>query len=177
MNTFTTLFSNEFEALLRGTGIDDIASGYLLVQMLRQLRERQLVVLSPALSKKLDKRCFRPTTDIQLDKNWSFLQEVFQTVSFELSRTTIELLKKKNNAFVTSFAYQLFNFSDVLKYSKAKKETGSSQFESTNFQRLEAIKGLSDCNQIFEKMVWLLAKAEGSCQLNVRLSGSAVFRE
>ena len=166
MNNFKTLFLKDFPEIVTSLEKSDLSSGYALIQILHNLLSQNQIMLPVRLTQKLQKRLFKPSTEIQLDKNWIFIEEVFKSGNFELDSPTIENIKKQNETVMTSFGYQFFNFIDVLKYSKAKISSGLKTFQSTNFEKLEKIKFLNDCEQIFEKLIFLLAKSMDTTILN-----------
>lgn len=167
MNNFKTLFLNEFSEIINNTKKTDITSAFSLIQIIKSLHDKQQIILSAEITKNLNKRLFKPKTQIQINKNWDFIQKVFEFGHFKLDNPTIDSIKKGNDAVLSSFAYQMFNFIDILKYSKRKTETGNNSFESTNFEKLQSIKSINDCDQLFEKMIFILSKAMNSTTLNV----------
>ena len=160
MKTFESLFATDFPFLADQMTHTNLSNAYILILVLRELEVGSLISLTPAVSQRLSKRLFKPSSEIQANKNWEFIQRIFEDEQFQLDWATIESLKRSNETAISSFSYQFYNFVDVLKYSRANLELGIQPiFQSTNFERLQRIKSMSECTQVFEKLVFLLSRA------------------
>jgi hypothetical protein len=176
MKTFEALFGTDFPGLVEQMTHANLSTAHILTQILRQLESQGLISLKPNVSAKLAKRAFRPSTDIQINKNWEFIQLIFEEEKFQLDWATIESLRRGNETAIGSFSYQFFNYLDVLKYSKANKELGiMPAFQSTNFERLQNITEIWECTQVFEKLIFLLSKAIGANILSVSSPGRSLL--
>jgi hypothetical protein len=167
MITFKNLFVKFYPDLIRHVSEENFATGYITAQIVKRLIEEENITTSLSsieLLNSITETC--KSEEVRIE-NWDKIFRIIkQFTGITIDTPVAKALSRNHSMTIQNFSYRLFGIVVHVKEqaddpsSKIKGRLPNSVVENVaNFERLNEAEGLKDCEQIFEKLAYLLSSA------------------
>jgi hypothetical protein len=185
MITFKNLFVKFYPDLIRQANEENFATGYITAQIVKRLIEEEGISVPLSLVEQLSGVSENCKSEEDRIENW---EKVFRTIKLfsgvGIETSVAKALSRNHSMTIQNFSYRLFGIVVYIKdqendpASKAKGRLPNNLLENVaNFERLNEANGLKDCEQIFEKVAFLLSSALEIRPFQVILRDSSLLHE
>lgn len=161
MNIMRSLFCDDFDQVIESTQEQEIFNGIVFFKIFKKMNELNLFELGQnfrySIDFALDMKSTIDTPNCIRD-NWAVIQRIIKSVGFNLDVIINNVLQHGRSVDIHIFIYEFFNIYRIIKdqtyHFSANMKLGRSQLRIHN-----DINSVDQCERMFEKIVFLFAKA------------------